>query len=177
MAANHARRCQALGALVRSLQAHEPQRGLTFEQRSSLYDRPSQVVYIDAIDAYILHAQGAFTGLPWLKAVPRDDAATAAKFLAEDVFLEFAGFPTVLRSDQGSIYVNEVVAELNARFGVEQAFGSSYREPSQGYIEGSHQRNNNLIRADARRGEWSRWVWAMRHAMLAAAGPRRYQPL
>lgn len=89
----------------------------------------------DEGNAYILHAQDAFTGLPWLKAVPREDAATIAMFLAEDVFLDIAGFPAVLRSDHRSSHVNKVVAVLNASFVVGQAFGSSYRLQSQGYIE------------------------------------------
>lgn len=108
----------------------KPQRALTFEQRSSLDGRTFQVVYIGAIgpihppsdgNADILHAQDTCTGLSRFEAVPRGDAATTAKSLVDHMFLDFAGFPAVPRSDRGSSYVNEAVAGPNARFGVEQA--------------------------------------------------------
>ena len=165
----------------------KPQRGLNFEQRSNLHDRPFRVLYVDTIGpinppdeghSYVLHAQDAFTGYAWLRAVARDDAVTVATFLAEDVFLDVAGFPAVLRSDRGASYVNEIVAALTARLGIDHAMGASYRPQAQGYIEGAHQRVNNVLRAYCRNARWSRWIKVAQWALRATPRPDRggYSP-
>jgi len=114
-----------------------------------------------------------FTLFAWLEATENDDAETAAKFLAETVFLDLAGFPMVLRSDRGSAYVTEVVKALNERFHVEQAFGAAYHPQAQGAIEGSHQRPNNILRAYSKQNCWARWVKVAQWALRASPRPSR----
>ena len=165
----------------------KPQKGLSVESRSNIYDRPFSVLFVDAIGpifpsdegkSYILHCMCPFTGFVWLKTVAEDTALEQAKFLAEDVFLDLAGFPMVLRSDKGASYVSDIVAALNARFGVEHAFGAAYHPEAQGPVEASHQRPNNVLKAYANKKEWGRWVKVAQWAMRCSPQPNRcgYSP-
>ena len=165
----------------------KPQKGLNIEQRSNLYDRPFSVLYIDCIgpiepadegNQYIVHVMCGFTRFCWLLAIPELDAEVIAKFLAEHVFLDLAGFPMVLRSDRGSEFVNEIVAALNKRFGVDHAFGAAYHPQAQGAVEGTHQRPNRILKAYAKQKSWSRWVKVAQWAMRCSPQPDRagYSP-
>jgi len=91
-----------------------------------------------------------------------------AQFLVEGVFLDLAGFPTVLRSDRGKEFTNQVVAAVNKRLGIKHVFGSAYHPQSQGYVEGRHQVINRILRtycAD-NPSQWARFAklaqWSMR---------------
>ena len=156
----------------------KPMKGISIEQRTMLYDRPFRVLLIDAMgpieppgengEQYIIHCQCPFSGWPWLKAVKSDDGLTTAKFLVEDVFFDVAGFPTVLRSDRGSSYTSNIVAEVNKILGVQQSFTTAYHPESLGYLEASHLRVNHILASYCRKFPklWPRYVklaqWAMR---------------
>jgi hypothetical protein len=154
-------------------------------QRSELYDRPFRVIFLDSMgpispasdgNSYILHAVCPWSKFAFLKAVPEDTAEQWAKFLVEEVYLNLAGFPAVLRTDRGKAPLGEVVAAVNRWLGVTHAFGSSYHPQSQHTVEGQHQRPNRILKAfvEGNPGSWSRFVavaqWALRATPRADLG-------
>ena len=112
--------------------------------------------------------QSAPAKFAFLQAVPEDTAEAWAKFLVEEVYLNLAGFPAVLRTDRGRAPLGEVVAAVNRWLGVTHAFGSSYHPQSQHIVEGQHQRPNRILKAfvEGNPGRWARFVavaqWALR---------------
>ena len=64
----------------------------------------------------------------------------------EKVFLNMAGFPVVLRSDNAKEFVGEVSAELNKLLGIRHVTGSAYHPQSQGMVESMHKTLNLLVR-------------------------------
>ena len=155
----------------------KPQRGLTAEQRTQLHDRPFRVLFVDSLGpispadrgfSWLIHASCPFTGYTWVKATSSDTAETVARLLVEDVFFDICGFPAVLRSDRGTSYTGAVVDAVNNLLGVTQAFGTAFHPESQGHIEGSHKRVNNILAAFASKhpSGWSRWAklaqWCIR---------------
>ena len=158
------------------------QRGISTETRTELHDRPFRVIFVDCVGpikptdrgfAYLVHASCPFSGYTWIKPLLTDDATSVARFLVEDVFFDIAGFPMVLRSDRGKEFTANVVRQVNELLEVQQAFGSSYHPQSQGHIEASHKRLNNVLVAYCAKHPkgWSKWAklaqWAIR------ATPRR----
>lgn len=143
---------------VRSLRVDEATAGTHFRAAvESRNDGTSQVIYIDAAGPIhppddgncCWHAQVAFTGLPWLKAAPKDDAATTAKFLAEDTSLDLVGFrPSSDRTGDRAT-------------------------PTKWCVEGSHQRFNNILPVFSWRGHWSHWVKVAQWVMRASWRPDR----
>ena len=98
--------------------ATKPTPAVTTDQRMELYERPFRMIFIDTVGPinppdgiyrYIAHAECPFSRYCWLEPIARNDANTWARFLVERVFLDVAGFPTVLRSDRGSEFTNQVV--------------------------------------------------------------------
>ena len=67
-----------------------------------------------------------FSGWAWVQAAAANDAEPWAKFLVGSAFVDIAGFPAVLRSDQGQEFWHEVVKACVEMLGIEQVFGASY---------------------------------------------------
>jgi transposase InsO family protein len=65
----------------------------------------------DTRNQYILLATEALTRWPLAKVTPTADAGTIAKFLYEDIVLQF-GAPTTLLTDRGTHFLNRVVDHL-----------------------------------------------------------------
>ena len=103
----------------------------------------------------------------WLTGIEDKEAATVADALYKTVYLDLAGFPAILRSDNGFEFVGEVTKELNRLVGTTQIFGSAYHPRSQALIEGSHKPLESILQAFA--SEWpddwadqlpiARWSW------------------
>ena len=58
-----------------------------------------------------------------------------ARFLVEDVILDVAGFPAVLRSDRGPEFTNDVIEEVNKSLRIKHVFGAAFHPQAQGYIK------------------------------------------
>ena len=89
----------------------------------------------------------SFSRFCWLIPLKEKTAPEVAKGLLRDVFLDLAGFPAVLRSDNASEFVSEVVAIMNAELGVHHITGSSYHPQSQGMVERMHRTLNDVMTA------------------------------
>ena len=82
-------------------------------------------------------------------------------------YLDLAGFPTILRSDNGPEFTADLTRELNRLIGATQIFGSAYHPRSQALIEGSHRPTEDVLTAFIKlTGEdWAlrlpicRWAW------------------
>jgi hypothetical protein len=164
-----------------------PTKALTPDARMELYDRPFRILGIDDLgpisppsegNSYILHAECAFSHYIWLKAAPDNGAATWARFLVEGVMFDLAGFVPVLRSDRGSAFVSDIVAQICTLVNTEHCFGSSYHPQSQGFVEARHQKVNRILAsyASSHPESWSRWLplaqWCMRATPLSYRGNR-----
>ena len=162
----------------------KPQKGLTTERRTELYQRPFRTIFVDTVGpinppdrgfTYIIHASCPFSGWCWLKPTISNSAEYVAKFLLEDVYFDIAGFPMVLRSDRGAEFLNDTVKTINDLLGVTHAFGSSYHPQSQGHIEGAHKRVSNIIAAYTSRNprSWARWTKLAQWLIRATPQPDR----
>ena len=144
----------------------KPAPALTADQRMELYERPFKILFVDTMGPIsppdgeyrdIAHAECPFSRFCWIHPMKEATGDEWARFLVEDVFLDVAGFPVVLRSDRGTEFVNEIVEAVNKLFGVEHAFGAAFHPESQGYIEGRHKSINYTLGAYCKNNP-ARWA-------------------
>ena len=142
------RRCQqCLGERAHS--------GVSAWTRTELFSRPFRVLQYDTVTCrksrddgarYILTVIDCFSRWPWLIPIVERDATTIAQALMTKVFLGFAMFPAVLRSDNALEFTGEVASELNRLLEIKHITGSSYHPQSQGMVESMHKTLNLLVR-------------------------------
>ena len=150
---------------------------MTAEARTELHERPFKVLFIDTMGPitpasqgyrYIAHVECPFSRFCWIKPLKENDAISWARFLVEEVFFDLAGFPTVLRSDRGAEFNNEIITEVNKLLGIKHTFGAAFHPQSQGYIENRHKTVNRILKAytDKHPEDWATFAkmaqWAMR---------------
>merc|ERR1712020_145294 len=103
----------------------------------------------------------------WLVLLESKDPKEVAGTLYRNVYLDLAGFPLILRSNNGSEFVADVTRELNRLIGTAQVFGSAYHPRSQALIEGSHKPLEEVLQAYVEEypTDWAlqlplaRWAW------------------
>ena len=124
--------------------------GVTAWSRTQFYDRPFRCIQMDNIQCkhrFVLTFVDAFSRWCWLIPSEGKDGPTVAKALLENVILDKMVFPTVLRSDRGSEFLNDVVGELNRLLGIKHIVGSAYHPQSQGMVESLHKKVNATVRS------------------------------
>ena len=144
--------------------------------RSERYTSPFRVLQVDLITdlvpisngySHILTAIDCFTLWIWLIPIVDKSAISVATALLYGVYLDLAGFPVILRSDNGKEFVAEVTRELNDLLGTTQIFGSAYHPRSQALVEGSHRPTEAVLQAFvqdhpetwAAKLPIARWAW------------------
>jgi hypothetical protein len=103
----------------------------------------------------------------WLVALIDRSARSVAEALFLYVYLDLAGFPLILKSDNGGEFVASVTRELNRMLGVVQVFGTAYHPEAQGLVEGSHLPVEHVLQiyVDGNPTTWAsklpiaRWAW------------------
>ena len=130
--------------------------GVSAWQRTELYSRPFRVMQFDTITTrdvtrhapgsnYVLTVVDCFSRWCWLIPIPDRTAPHIADGLMK-VFLDFAGFPAVLLSDNAPEFVGEIVTAMNKVLEIKQVTGSAYHPQSQGMIESLHKTMNGIVR-------------------------------
>ena len=81
------------------------------------------------------------------------------------IFCDMGSFPVVLRSDNATEFVSEIVRELNRMLEIRHITGSAYHPQSQGQVESMHRTLNGLVRALVE-DEPENWEEALPYAQL-----------
>ena len=117
----------------------------------------------------------------YLKAVPVKDkkAATAAKVLFEQVFLQF-GFPSVLSSDRGGEWLNAVFQQLLKLLSIYHICTTSYRPRLNESTERTHRWSNTSlgIFCEKYQESWEHYLQAAAYvySVTPIAGTDRIDP-
>ena len=83
---------------------------------------------------YITVATDYLTRWPEAKAIPDTTANTVAKFIFEEIVCRY-GCPTVLLSDQGTHFRNDLVDNLCHHLGIKHKYSSTYHPQTNGLTE------------------------------------------
>ena len=143
--------------LCRLCQQENAPVSISTHARTEVFFRPFRVIQFDTIkcqsrddDAhtkYVLTAICAFSRDCWLIPLSDKSAPSIARGLFENVFLDLAMFPTVLRLAIAGEFVGEVVSWMNDELGIRQVTGSPYHPQSQGTVERMHRTLNGFMQA------------------------------
>jgi hypothetical protein len=100
-----------------------------------------------------------FTKWVEARALTEADAQSIATFLHEDIFCRH-GVPTRLTSDQGSEFVNELIAVLTRNFGIRHIRTTPYHPQANGQVERTNQTLKNLLAklAKDQLGKWDHYL-------------------
>jgi hypothetical protein len=158
--------------------------------RSERYSAPFRVLMMDTVGPiqpqatkgyqYVLTVIDMFSYWLWLLPLEDQAAEEVAKMLYLHVMLDLAGFPAILRSDNGKEFTGRIVRELNRLLGTVQIFGSAYHPQSQGLKEGEHRQLSEVLQifVDEAKEDWAdqlpiaRWAWnTSRKKALAGMTP------
>jgi hypothetical protein len=83
---------------------------------------------------YIIVATDYFTKWPEAKAVPKATAAETAEFLYKDIICRH-GAPSVILTDRGSHFVNNIIKEIQQEVGFTHKLASAYHPQTNGQTE------------------------------------------
>ncbi|KAL4008993.1 hypothetical protein ACER0C_002845 [Sarotherodon galilaeus] len=124
--------------------AHNPKPAMKPETGKFLMpERPGEEIVIDFTDMvdtgpggvrYLLVCVDALTGWPEAWATKREDAKSVIKCLINH-YIPRHGFPKRIRSDNGTHFRNQDLAEVEKMLGVQHKFGTVYHPQSQGKVE------------------------------------------
>lgn len=85
------------------------------------------------------------------------EAKSIARALLEDVVLKFGSF-RILKSDQGTEYLNETLSELCVLLGINQKFSTPYHHQSLGSIERNHRVMREYLLSFSEVDNWSEFL-------------------
>ncbi|KAL4009161.1 hypothetical protein ACER0C_003013 [Sarotherodon galilaeus] len=124
--------------------AHNPKPAVKPETGKFLMpERPGEEIVIDFTDMidpgpggvrYLLVCVDALTGWPEAWATKREDTRSVIKCLINH-YIPRHGFPKRIRSDNGTHFRNQDLAEVEKMLGVQHKFGKVYHPQSQGKVE------------------------------------------
>ncbi|KAL4005223.1 hypothetical protein ACER0C_004936 [Sarotherodon galilaeus] len=154
--------------------AHNPKPAVKPETGKFLMpERPGEEIVIDFTDMidpgpggvrYLLVCVDALTGWPEAWATKREDAKSVIKCLINH-YIPRHGFPKRIRSDNGTHFRNQDLAEVEKMLGVQHKFGTVYHPQSQGKVERMNLNlKNKLAKICAQTG--LNWVAALPIALM-----------
>jgi transposase InsO family protein len=104
---------------------------------------------------YIIVATEALTRWPIARAVRKANAETTARFIYEDIIVQY-GLPDTILTDQGTHFVNELIDSLTAMLEIKHFRSTPYHPRTNGAVE---RLNSTLCRALARLREMTGADW------------------
>ncbi|KAL3983517.1 apoptosis-inducing factor 1 [Sarotherodon galilaeus] len=154
--------------------AHNPKPAVKPETGKFLMpERPGEEIVIDFTDMidsgpggvrYLLVCVDALTGWPEAWPTKREDAKSVIKCLINH-YIPRHGFPKRIRSDNGTHFRNQDLAEVEKMLGVQHKFGTVYHPQSQGKVERMNLNlKNKLAKICAQTG--LNWVAALPIALM-----------
>ena len=94
-----------------------------------------------------------------IKAIPDKSAETIAKAFIENCILIY-GTPSVIRTDQGTEYKNEIFNKINEILQITHKFSTPYHPETIGSLERNHRCLNEFVRqfVNESRSDWDDWL-------------------
>lgn len=106
---------------------------------------------------YILTMQCSLTKYVIAHPIETKDAKTIARTLVEQFILKYGCFK-VLKSDRGTEFKNELLAEICNLLDINQYFSAPYHHQSIGSLERNHRVMNEYMLNFADSLEWDKWI-------------------
>jgi hypothetical protein len=107
---------------------------------------------------YIVVAVDHFTKWPEARALEEADAQSITRFLYEDIISRH-GIPAILSSDQGTEFVNEMVAALTNVYKISHIKTTAYHPQGNGQVERTNQTLKNILaKITPTSGDWSHYL-------------------
>lgn len=138
------------------------------KEKLSLTETPKtsfEIVSIDTVGPmrlsnyhrYILTIQCELTKYVIACPMETKDAKTVAKTLVEQVILKYGHFKT-LKSDKGTEFTNQLMAEVCQLLDIRQIFSTPYHHETLGSIERNHRVLNEFLLNYCKDDQWDIWI-------------------
>lgn len=138
------------------------------KEKLTITDTPGtsfEVVSIDTVgplrltnnNRYILTMQCDLTKYVIACPMETKDAKTVAKTLVENLILIYGHFK-ILKSDRGTEFINELMAEVCNLLQIKQIFSTPYHHETLGSIERNHRVLNEYLLNFCKGDEWDQWI-------------------
>lgn len=114
---------------------------------------------MDAGNRYALTIQCDLSKYIIVKPIPDKQADTLAKAFIENCILIY-GAPSVIRTDQGTEYKNEVFNKINEILQITHTFSTPYHPETIGSLERNHRCLNEFVRqfVNESHNDWDDWL-------------------
>ena len=113
---------------------------------------------------YIVIAVDHFTKWVEIRALEQNDAQSIAQFFYEDVICQH-GVPEILSTDQGTEFINELLAVLTNTYHIHHIRTTAYHPQGNGQVERVNKTIKDILaKCTPKNGDWSHYVHSAAYA-------------